>query len=257
MSQVQPRHPRSCNSPPPHSGPHFCPPHHPLLILSPHRPIAARACVSETTTIWREGLWELPANLEISSNRPPTDRQNAFRSFRHQAVHRDLPPQGRPVYVCRSSALRSASSVKEGQRVAAGPAMQRVWLGIGGANLHNTWLCWLPAPAEIPRRKNCCTDRLQPRASRRTRRSTTSSSRSAARGTSTPSSSRTPTRPRSSSSRFPRVRTPSLTLPTLPAPSLIHPRSYHLHRWQEEPQGQARGRRINLSTRLTKMDEMR
>ncbi len=30
-------------------------------------------------------------------------RQNAFRSLRHQAVHRDLPPQGRPVYVLISA----------------------------------------------------------------------------------------------------------------------------------------------------------
>lgn len=29
------------------------------------------------------------------------NRQNAVRSLRHQAVHRDLPPQGCQVYVCR------------------------------------------------------------------------------------------------------------------------------------------------------------
>ena len=53
-------------------------------------------------------LCELPANLEIFHDSTIHRRQNACRSFRYQAVHRDLPPQGRPVYVWLRSLPHSA-----------------------------------------------------------------------------------------------------------------------------------------------------
>lgn len=87
-------------------------------------------------------------------------------------VHRDLPSEGRLLYVTAHEKFEYPSARKLSIRGRCNYVLKRLF-----ANR-----------------------KIQPRASRRTRRPRTSSSRSAARSTCTPWCSRTPRRPRSSSS---------------------------------------------------------